>query len=112
MHVRSRPADGRRLPGRGLVSGRVVGPRLPLGRLGTAGPGGRPFPQRGDISWAEPYLGKCPVVYLIQPQPFISEVLAGQDRVQSAGNADQLRRSPAAPGPELGLGGLPRRADR
>jgi hypothetical protein len=46
--------------------------------FGFPGPGSQPFPQFGDIILAKPYLGKSPIVHLIQPQPCISEVLAGQ----------------------------------
>ena len=60
-----------RLAGRGwlLVPGPVLGWAAGLGFLAggprVAGPGGEPFPQRGDLVLAEPYLSERPVVHLV-----------------------------------------------
>jgi hypothetical protein len=70
--------------GRGwlLVPGLVLGWVAGLGFLGggprVAGPGSEPFPQRGDLVLAEPYLSERPVVHLVQRRPGIREILAGQ----------------------------------
>lgn len=92
VHAWFGPANSWLSPGSGLALGRVPGLGLAVDGLGAAGPGGELFPQLGDIRRPEPYLGKYPIVHLVQPQPRISEVLAGQTRVQAAGKADQLRR--------------------
>jgi hypothetical protein len=71
------------VPGLGFLGG---GPRVTR-------PGGEPFPQRDHLMLAEPDLRECPVVHLVQLQPGIGEILAGQARIQPPGKADQLGRA-------------------
>lgn len=42
---------------------------------------------------AEPYLGERPVVHVVQVQPRISQLLAGQARIQPPSKANQLARA-------------------
>jgi hypothetical protein len=66
----------------GPVLGWVAGLGFLAGGPHVAGPGSEPFPQRGDLVLAEPYLSERPVVQLVQHQPGIGEILAGQARIQ------------------------------
>ena len=79
----------------GPVLGWVAGLGFLAGGPRVAGPGSEPFPQRGDLVLAEPYLSEHPVVHLVQRYPGIGEILAGQTRIQPPGKADQLGRAVA-----------------
>ena len=68
----------------------MPGPGFLGGSPGVARPGGEPFSQRGDLLLAEPGLGECPVIDVVELLPGVGEVLAGQARVQPPGEADQL----------------------
>ena len=85
--TRLTPATARAAAGPGLWLGGVPGPQLPTAGSGAPGPAGEPFPQRGDIGPAEPYVGESRIRHLVQPQPGIGEVAAGQ-----AGSSRRARR--------------------
>ena len=85
--TRLTPATARAVAGPGLWLGGVPGPQWPAAGSGVPGPAGEPFPQRGDIGLAEPDVGESRILHLVQPQPSIGEVPAGQ-----AGSSRRARR--------------------
>ena len=85
--TRLTPATARAVAGPWLWLGGVPGLQLPTGSSGVPGPAGEPFPQRGDIGPGEPDVGESRIRHLVQPQPGIGEVPAGQ-----AGSSRRARR--------------------
>ena len=64
----------------------VAGVKPPAPSAASRGPSANRFPHRGDIGPGEPYADESRIVQLIQPQPGIGEVLAGQARILAAGH--------------------------
>jgi hypothetical protein len=82
LGLRVVPADVGGGFGSGPIPGRGAGLGILAGGAGIAGPGGKPFPQRGDLMLAQSYPGECPVIHLVQLQSGGGEILAGQARIR------------------------------
>src|SRR5579875_2958006 len=54
------------------------------------GPGGELLPQPGDVLRAESVTRESLIVHVVQPAPGVSEIPAGQARIQPPGKADEL----------------------